>query len=64
MFTHFQTVAMCGAGGCLVLLSYTSTFEAALFWMAMAVGCSGFNTAGILVNPQDIAPKYAGSVFG
>lgn len=32
--------------------------------MAMAIACCGFHHSGISVNPQDIAPKHAGSVFG
>ncbi|ESO96227.1 hypothetical protein LOTGIDRAFT_176626, partial [Lottia gigantea] len=32
--------------------------------MAIAISCCGFHNSGILVNPQDIAPKHAGSVFG
>ncbi|KAK3602604.1 hypothetical protein CHS0354_034330 [Potamilus streckersoni] len=59
-----ETVALLGTATFLVLLSYTSTYSGALFCMAMAVACSGFHNSGILVNPQDIAPKHAGSVFG
>jgi hypothetical protein len=32
--------------------------------MAIAVAGCGFHSSGIQVNPQDIAPKHAGSVFG
>jgi ACS family sodium-dependent inorganic phosphate cotransporter-like MFS transporter 9 len=32
--------------------------------MSCAVFCCGFHNAGIMVNPQDLAPKYAGAVFG
>jgi len=32
--------------------------------MAVAVAGCGFHSSGIQVNPQDIAPKHAGSVFG
>ena len=53
-----------GTALALISLSYTSTFPGALFSMAIAVACCGFHNSGILVNPQDIAPKHAGSVFG
>jgi len=32
--------------------------------MACTVACCGFHNAGIMVNPQDLAPRHAGSVFG
>jgi ACS family sodium-dependent inorganic phosphate cotransporter-like MFS transporter 9 len=48
----------------LVALSYTTSFNGALISMAVAVAGCGFHSSGIQVNPQDIAPKHAGSVFG
>ena len=48
----------------MVLLSYATTYNAALFHMTVAVGFIGFHSGGVMVNPQDIAPKFAGSVFG
>lgn len=58
------TMALGGASVSLILLGYTSSFEAALACMTITIGCCGFHSGGILVNPQDIAPAYAGSVFG
>ena len=55
---------MLGTAFFLVVISYTNSYEGALFCMASAVACCGFHNSGILVNPQDIAPKHAGSVFG
>lgn len=55
---------MCGTAFFLVIISYTNTYGGALTCMAAAVACCGFHNSGILVNPQDIAPKHAGSVFG
>ena len=60
----FQTIALCGTAAALVCLSYTSTYGSALVLMAIAMACCGFHNSGILVNPQDIAPNHAGSVFG
>ena len=59
-----ETISLMGTALALISLSYTSTFPGALFSMAIAVACCGFHNSGILVNPQDIAPKHAGSVFG
>lgn len=57
-------VSLVGSGFFLVCISYTNTYESSLFMMACTVACCGFHSAGIMVNPQDLAPKYAGSVFG
>ena len=59
-----QTIALCGTSLFLVLISYTESYYASLTCMAIAVACCGFHNSGILVNPQDIAPRHAGSVFG
>ena len=61
---HLQTMCLCGYAIFLFALSFTTTYHGALFCMTLAVGCSGFHNSGILVNPTDIAPNYAGSVFG
>ncbi len=53
-----------GSGFFLILISYVDDYTTALFVMACTVACCGFHNAGIMVNPQDLAPKYAGSVFG
>lgn len=36
----------------------------ALLCVSLAVACSGFHNSGVFINPQDIAPLHAGSVFG
>ncbi|KAH3809294.1 solute carrier family 17 member 9-like isoform X1 [Dreissena polymorpha] len=59
-----NTITMLGCAFFLVIISYTSSYVGALTCMACAVACCGFHNSGILVNPQDIAPKHAGSVFG
>jgi ACS family sodium-dependent inorganic phosphate cotransporter-like MFS transporter 9 len=53
-----------GSGIFLVLISQVNSYSMSLFLMACTVACTGFHNAGIMVNPQDLAPKYAGSVFG
>ncbi|CAF0804037.1 unnamed protein product [Brachionus calyciflorus] len=57
-------ISLCGSGFFLVLISQSNSYSNALFLMACTVACCGFHNAGIMVNPQDLAPKYAGSVFG
>ncbi|XP_069126561.1 voltage-gated purine nucleotide uniporter SLC17A9-like isoform X1 [Argopecten irradians] len=59
-----ESIALCGTSAALVMISYTTSYYSALFIMAIAVACCGFHNSGILVNPQDIAPKHAGAVFG
>lgn len=63
-FSNQQTVALCGTALFLFLISYASSYSSCLLCMALAVSCCGFHNSGILVNPQDIAPKHAGAVFG
>lgn len=57
-------VSLLGSGFFLCCIAYTTTYESSLFIMACTVACCGFHNAGIMVNPQDLAPRYAGSVFG
>ena len=59
-----QTLCLLSYATFLFAISYTTTYHGALFCMTMAVGCSGFHNSGVLLNPTDIAPNYAGSVFG
>ncbi|CAG5133071.1 unnamed protein product [Candidula unifasciata] len=59
-----ETVALCGTAFFLFVISYASSYLSCLICMALAVACCGFHNSGILVNPQDIAPKHAGAVFG
>lgn len=59
-----ETIALGGMGLFLLVVSYIQHYEIALFCMAGAMTCWGFHTSGVLVNTQDLAPKYSGSVFG
>lgn len=59
-----QALAQLGAAFSLILLSRCETFPPALFFMAFAIGMTGFFNAGPMVLPQDMAPDYAGSVAG
>ncbi|CAL1545000.1 unnamed protein product [Lymnaea stagnalis] len=64
LLKYEDTVALCGTALFLFIISYASSYSACLMCMALAVACCGFHNSGIMVNPQDIAPKHAGSVFG
>ncbi|XP_071136553.1 voltage-gated purine nucleotide uniporter SLC17A9-like [Mytilus edulis] len=59
-----ETISLLGTAVPLILISYMSTFQGALFCVVFAVASCGLHNSGILINPQDIAPKHAGSVFG
>ena len=32
--------------------------------MTLMIGCLGTNSVGLAMNPQDLAPEQAGSLFG
>lgn len=40
------------------------TFQSAMLCLTLIIGASGFHNNAIAVNPSDLAPKHAGSVFG
>lgn len=58
------SITLGGVGSFLLLLNYTSSYMGALFCMTASIACSAFSSGGINVNPQDIAPRFAGSVYG
>ena len=59
-----QVIAMVGCSVFASLMPYCSSFAGAVLCAGIAVSVLTFHHSGVLVNPQDIAPKYAGSVFG
>jgi hypothetical protein len=59
-----QSVCFAGSGICLLALAAVSSYEASLVLLTLVLACNAFHNAGVLVNAQDIAPNYAGSVFG
>lgn len=52
-----QNVALC-------IMCRTNNFYTALTCMTIVIGGSGFHNNAVIVNPQDLAPAYSGSVFG
>lgn len=59
-----QSIAMLGSGFFAVLLPYCGNYIHALLVAGLAVSCQSFHSSGVLINPQDIAPSFSGSVFG
>lgn len=60
-------VTLAGGAACLICLRFLMAFQSfniALFYMSFMVGCLGTNTSGLAMNPQDLAPEHAGSMFG
>ncbi|XP_035666035.1 solute carrier family 17 member 9-like isoform X2 [Branchiostoma floridae] len=62
-----KMVEIVGMGGpvvCLLLTDYTNSFVMALMAVSMGMFSQAFHNSGVLVIPQDIAPSFAGAVFG
>ena len=62
-----KIIETCGFGAqniALFWMCHTNSFVAALICMTIAIAGSGFHSNGVMVNPQDLAPAYSGSVFG
>nr|XP_002131108.1 solute carrier family 17 member 9-like [Ciona intestinalis] len=59
-----QCIAMCGSGIFSIILTFCKEFWTAVLCAGLAVSLQTFHNSGVLVNPQDIAPSHAGSVFG
>jgi len=47
-----------------MILPYSSSFTGALMCAGLSIASQTFHNSAVLVVPQDIAPSYAGSVFG
>ncbi|XP_076329666.1 voltage-gated purine nucleotide uniporter SLC17A9-like isoform X2 [Tachypleus tridentatus] len=48
----------------LTLIANLHNYEGVLFCVVLCFGVGPFHTAGVHMNPMDIAPRYAGTVFG
>lgn len=48
----------------LVLAGMSQDFSTSVTFLTLAVAVSGLHSSGILANPQDLAPRHAGAVFG
>nr|CAD7455016.1 unnamed protein product [Timema tahoe] len=45
-------------------IGLVTEYQWALVCVSVAIAATGFHNCGITVNPQDLAPKHSGSVFG
>ncbi|CAK8673531.1 unnamed protein product [Clavelina lepadiformis] len=59
-----QTISLCGSAFFIVLLPFASSFYLSVLCAGLSMCMSSFQHAGAFCNAQDIAPSYAGSVFG
>lgn len=48
----------------LLLVMQTKSFTVSLISMSIIIGMTGFHSAAVTVNPQDLSPNFSGSVFG
>ena len=55
---------MGGGAFFMILINKSRSFSQALFCMVMAMTASALGNAGSPVVPQDMSPKFAGTLFG
>ena len=48
----------------MVLINKSHSFSQALFCMMMAMSLNALGNSGVAVTPQDMSPKFAGTLFG
>ncbi|XP_031574048.1 solute carrier family 17 member 9-like [Actinia tenebrosa] len=60
----FQTFSMCGTAFCMLLFDWVVTFPQAMVLIMITMACNAMGNCGVPVTPQDMAPKFAGSLFG
>lgn len=65
-YFHFslQTLSMCGGAFFMILINKSRSFHSALFCMMMAMSLNALGNAGTPVTPQDMSPRFAGTLFG
>jgi len=60
-----KTLSFAGSGVFVLIMTFVQrNYVASLICSSMAITFCAFHRSGVVVNVQDIAPKYAGSVFG
>lgn len=55
---------MCGGAFFMILINKSRSFHSALFCMMMAMSLNALGNAGTPVTPQDMSPRFAGTLFG
>ena len=48
----------------MILINKSRSFHSALFCMMMAMSLNALGNAGTPVTPQDMSPRFAGTLFG
>ena len=48
----------------MILINKSATFNQALLCMMMAMSLNALGNSGVAVTPQDMSPKFAGTLFG
>ena len=59
-----QTLSMCGGAFFMILINKSGSFHSALFCVMMAMSLNALGNAGTPVTPQDMSPRFAGTLFG
>lgn len=59
-----QSVCFLSQNVALFIMCRTNNFYTVLTCMTIVIGGSGFHNNAVIVNPQDLAPAFSGSVFG
>ena len=62
-------VSLCLGGGALFILVVARSggeghFPSTLLCIMLSFTCVGMSVAGTVINPSDLAPAYAGALFG
>ena len=55
---------MCGGAVFMILINKSESSDQAILCMMLAISCNALGNAGCLVVPQDMSPKFAGTLFG
>ena len=64
MYYIFLYSGMAGSAVFIVISGYAENAIITVCFMSIAVAFFGFSFTGFMVNPLDIAPKYAGIIIG
>jgi len=59
-----QSICFLSQNIALFVMCRTQDFYISLICMTIVIGGTGFHNNAVIVNPQDLAPFYSGSVFG
>jgi len=59
-----ETIALGGVAFFCVILPFCTSFPGTLLCASMAISLQTLHNSAVMLSPQDMAPKFAGSVFG